>query len=1068
MPPHHTQVNLHGRTWLATLHPASVWAFALTAVLLLGSALPGLRFFASPANYLPWHTALEFAAMAVSAMVFMLAWNLRNQPNSGNIMLLGVGFLAVGLIDFGHTLSYPGMPDLVTPSGTEKAINFWLAARYVAAAVFLGAALLPTAQRTAGGFVGATAVAIGLAVAVWWLELSHADGLPRTFIAGQGLTAFKIGAEYLLGVLYGTAAILLFLKSRRTHNDSDLHWLAAAAWVQGLAEMFFTLYSDVTDLHNLLGHVYKVIAYSMVYRAIFVAGVQRPYRALDIEHSRLQTLIATVTDLIWLKDPAGIYLSCNHAFEHLYGKKQAELVGKTDYDFVGREEADYFRQHDLAAIAAGGPSSNQEWLTFAIGGRRGLFETTKTPMFAADGTLIGVLGVAHDITERQQAATAEALRISEEKYRVLLDQSSDSIFSFYPDGRYSYVNAAFATVFGKTPDDIIEKTVWDVFPKNEADKRYNGVQAIFKEGLERVFEVTVPTPHGVRFMITTAKPIFNEQGQVARVICSSKDITERKRAEEATQAASNAKSEFLANMSHEIRTPMNGVVGMIDILRETQLQPDQQRMVETIHQSSMALLQILNDILDFSKIEAGKLAVESVPVHVRGVADGVVRLMESVPKASAVELSVFVDPGLPAWMLGDPARLRQVLLNLLGNAVKFVRTTSTDAAQVRLRVEPCTRDDASPGVRFAVQDNGIGMSPEVVSKLFKPFTQADASTARKFGGTGLGLSISQRLVELMHGHMSVQSTLGAGSEFVVELPLHPCEPAHAQGSTHPQAERRSHQRLAAPTVEEAVQAGCLILLAEDNETNREVMQEQLQLLGYVCEVAQDGAIALQMWQANPGRYALLLSDCHMPKLDGFGLTSAIRQTEALDTRLPIIAVTANAMQGEAQRCRDHGMDDYLTKPLRMDELAAMLHKWLPLAAPPAKTTLAIDSLPTDPSDPAEQGDYAIWNAATLTVFVGDNPATQKRLLDQFLMGAQQQVTQMLAAVAADDTSQLAHIAHTLKSAARSVGALRLGELCHALEAAGRAGDATQCRHLSAELETGFAAVRIAINSQNPN
>jgi signal transduction histidine kinase len=422
-------------------------------------------------------------------------------------------------------------------------------------------------------------------------------------------------------------------------------------------------------------------------------------------------------------------------------------------------------------------------------------------------------------------------------------------------------------------------------------------------------------------------------------------------------------------------------------------------------------------------------------------------------------------------MLGDPARLRQVLLNLLGNAVKFVRATSTDAAQVRLRVEPCTRDDASPGVRFAVQDNGIGMSPEVVSKLFKPFTQADASTARKFGGTGLGLSISQRLVELMHGHMSVQSTLGAGSEFEVELPLHPCEPAPApaQDPTHPQTERRSHQRLAAPTVEEAVQTGCLILLAEDNETNRDVMQEQLHLLGYVCEVAQDGAIALRMWQANPGRYALLLSDCHMPNLDGFGLTSTIRQTEEMDARLPIIAVTANAMQGEAQRCRDHGMDDYLTKPLRMDELAAMLHKWLPLAAAKsALTDLPDNAPPVDTTAPAGTSGFPVWDSATLTALVGDNPATQKRLLDQFLLGARQQVTQMLVAAAANDTSQLATIAHTLKSAARSVGALRLGELCHLLETAGRAGDAAQCRNGSAELETVLGEASIAINSQNPN
>ena len=1067
MPSHSNQVTLSLRSRIAALSPPVLWAVTLTALLLLGYTLPAFRFFPSPANYLPLHTALEFAAIAVSVMVFTLAWNLRHHPNNSHLMLVGTGLLAVGLIDFAHTLSYAGMPDLVTPSGPEKAINFWLAARYVAAAVFLGAALLPSTRWSVATFRYATGVAVGLAVSVWWLELAHADWLPHTFIAGHGLTAFKLGAEYLLGLLYGTAAVLLYRKGRRTDNE-DLLWLAAAAWVQGLAEMFFTLYTDVTDLHNLLGHVYKTVAYGMVYRAIFVAGVQRPYRTLDFEHQRLQTLMATLTDLVWLKDASGIYLSCNPAFEQFFGAKQAHIVGKTDYDFVAREQADFFRKHDLAAMAAGGPSRNEEWLTFAIGGRRGLFETTKTPMVAPDGALIGVLGVAHDITERQQAAMAEALRVSEEKYRVLLDQSSDSIFSFYPDGRYSYVNAAFARTFDKTPADIIEKTVWDVFPKDEADKRFNGVRAIFAQGIERVFDVRVPTPHGVRFMITTAKPIFNDQQQVISVICSSKDITERKLAEEATQAASRAKSDFLANMSHEIRTPMNGVIGMVDILQQTALNREQQRMVGTIQQSSMALLQILNDILDFSKIEAGKLGMESVPVHLREVAQGVVRLMVPLPGNQAINMALSVSPALPDWMLGDPSRLRQVLLNLTGNAIKFSKNPEgAKESLVQLNIAPCVLADGAPGVRLAVIDNGIGMSPEVLAKLFNPFTQADATTSRKFGGTGLGLSISQRLVELMDGRLTVSSTPGQGSEFAVELPLVPCEPGTAKPTLDTRfdasTERRTSERHTAPTVEEAAQTHRLILLAEDNETNREVIHEQLQLLGYACELAEDGAIALQMWQRNPGRYALLLSDCHMPNLDGFGLTEAIRAAEPPDTHLPIVAVTANAMRGESLRCFERGMDDYLSKPLRMDELATMLNKWLPRTGDPEGTVALNTRTPSTPTGPT---DLPVWNPSTLTALVGHDPATLKRLLDKFLQNADKQVAQLLTTAAADDTRTLANIAHTLKSAARSVGALQLGELCQALETASRSGDAARCHHLAKGLEEGLSAASTAINSRH--
>jgi PAS domain S-box-containing protein len=377
------------------------WGVWLTLMLALGQALPAARFFASPAHYLPLHTTLEVVAIAVSAMVFALAWNLRGQADNDRRLILGTAFLAVCLIDLAHTLSYAGMPDLVTPSSPEKAINFWLAARYVAATALLAVALMPKARAAPGVSLG---LALVLAASAWWLGLWHADWLPRTFVDGQGLTAFKVGAEYLLAALYAAAAVVLFLKGRESASN-ELQWLAAAAWVQGLAEMYFTLYADVTDVFNLLGHVYKAVAYLMVYRALFVAGVQQPYRELAFERSRLQALVATIPDPVWLKDLRGVYLGCNTAFERMYGAKEADIVGKTDHEFVDRDLADFFSRHDRAAMAAGGPTRNEEWLNFVVDGYRGLFETTKTPMYAA-GRLIGVLGVAHDIT-RQRAMQHE-------------------------------------------------------------------------------------------------------------------------------------------------------------------------------------------------------------------------------------------------------------------------------------------------------------------------------------------------------------------------------------------------------------------------------------------------------------------------------------------------------------------------------------------------------------------------------------------------------------------------------------------------------------------------------------
>ena len=635
-------------------------------------------------------------------------------------------------------------------------------------------------------------------------------------------------------------------------------------------------------------------------------------------------------------------------------------------------------------------------------------------------------------------------------------------------------------------DASFEKTIpnWNtlVAPKYQQEllDYYNEVIAGAGK-FRREYEIIRPIDGKTCWVEALGECSFDAQGAPEFLRGTIRDINDRKTAELALQhyrdhletlvaqktaelqsantlanAANRAKSEFLANMSHEIRTPMNGVVGMVDILQQTAMTPAQHRMLDSIHQSSMALLQILNDILDFSKIEAGKLDVESIPTRLVDVAEGVAHLMESIASTKSMEISLFVDPALPAWTLGDPVRLRQVLLNLMGNAVKFTRTSPAHVAQVALRMECCELASGEPGVRVVVRDNGIGMAPEVVGRLFQPFTQADESTARKFGGTGLGLSISRRLVELMHGSITAQSTLGAGSEFALQLPLHPCPPGFAPAPA-PTGRRDSAQRAAAPTVEEAVRSQCLILLAEDNETNRDVMQEQLRLLGYACEMAEDGAVALHMWQANPKRYALLLSDCHMPRLDGFGLTAAIRQTEPHGTRLPIIAITANAMQGEAERCRERGMDDYLSKPLRMSELAPMLERWLPQ---PAMASQA----PQPPAPPVVNADFPVWNPSTLSEMVGDNPAIHKRLLEKFLVNTEKQVTEITTAAAASDTAAVASVAHALKSAARSVGALRLGELCQSLEAAGRAADAQQCSALARGLAGEFAAAAAAITN----
>ncbi len=641
--------------------------------------------------------------------------------------------------------------------------------------------------------------------------------------------------------------------------------------------------------------------------------------------------------------------------------------------------------------------------------------------------------------------------------------------------------------------------------------------------------------------------------------------------EEAAQAANRAKSDFLANMSHEIRTPMNGVVGMVDLLQQSELTPVQHRMLGTIQKSALSLLRILNDILDYSKIEAGKMLFEPMATHLRETVEGVAQLMAPNAQAKALTLSVWVSPELPPWMWCDPTRLGQILLNLLSNAIKFTENRTEQPGRVSIEAQPCTLPQGTAGVRMIVKDNGIGISAEAQARLFTPFTQADESTARKFGGTGLGLSICRRLVLKFGGSLTLCSSLGHGAEFIVELPLQEAEPLRLPlphcsltgvnmvavtsdplttrivadycaeaGATvmvvedkpalarhlcrlpaddtphvvllgldasssdsqvvelpagvglvrlvHVKEQARDlaahevilrgspllHDDLVQGvaqaggrtdclqqsdfsaleadlpggllTVPPSVPRGQLILLADDVETNREVMQAQLALLGYDCELAVDGVEALAMWRT--GRYALLLTDCHMPNMDGFELTAAIRQAEPPSCRLPIVAITANAMQGQGRRCLEMGMDDYLAKPLRMAELAPMLSKWLP---------------------PSQTSALALWDVATLGDLVGDSPALQARLASKFLLNAQTQVAAILVSAQAGDWSAAADLGHALKSAARMVGALQLGALCEAIETAGSSADASGCNKLvsglTAALDSAAACYQARLGSR---
>jgi PAS domain S-box-containing protein len=808
-------------------------------------------------------------------------------------------------------------------------------------------------------------------------------------------------------------------------------------------------------------------------RVVWVAGAAV---ALRDESGAIVGLLGTVTDITLAKaakaameeseerfrqafEFAGIgmaiigldgrWMRVNQAICDIVGYAASELMQKTFQDITHPEDLNRDLDHVQELIEGVRRVYQMEKRYFHRDGHIVWIRLTASLVRDLLGAPVNFVSQIEDITTRKNLE--KALAESEERTRLFAEHAPASVAMFDRDMRYLVVSKKWISDYRLEDSLVIGRSHYEVFP--DIPDRWKQDHKDCLQGSVKISEADLfkRTDGSEQWLRYELRPWFTSDGNIGGVVMFTQDITQQKLMEESLAKArdqaleaSRLKSAFLANMSHEIRTPMNGIIGMADLLMDSHLDADQREMGRVIQDSAESLLGIINDILDFSKIEAGKLRIESTEMELRSLVDDTIALLTPEAERKHLKLTVEFDPRLDGPVRGDSGRIRQVLLNLTGNAIKF-----TQCGGVTIVARCLEERDEERVLQIEIKDTGIGISSAAQQQLFQSFVQADGSTTRRFGGTGLGLAISRQLIELMGGEIGLSSEEGRGSTFWFRLTL-------------PKVVRQTGAAAQAPAAQPTAyfsKEKLHFLVAEDNQTNQMVVRGFLEKMGHHADFALNGREVLGLLALKS--YDAILMDCQMPEMDGYTATRHIRagEVEGSNSAIPIIALTAFAMSSDRQKCIEAGMNDYLAKPLRADELQQALlrcglashavHRTV-ASSVPWQDALRVDQIEQLRELPGRK--YPTLLQEVAEIFLGETPDT---------------LTNLRELAGRHDQQETAHLAHRLAGSVASIGGEKMRAEARALELAAKQGLWLEAAAALTRLDHEWQRVRSALHQLHP-